>query len=238
MFSRVETCLKASVMILLSTVLLHPVHAQRITPDVSPQEFGDVQSQERSDRLIFPDQIDPPDINQQEEIHNQGKVEQLMADSAAMRVEFEEKISQLRSDSRAMNQQYKNQIQQLQKKIDALREEMESLRTRVQSGASETEKSPGSQQKQASAQEASKPSSSSSESDRPSASPEMKLNPNNASVSDLASIPGLSRRLAERIEWYRREVSPFQSREDLRRVPGVDRQRYEKISPYFHEGPY
>lgn len=238
MSSRVKTCFQTILVIVFSLTIFQPVYGQRITPDVFPQESNNDQSQERSDRLIFPEQIVPPNTSKRKKKPNEGTIEQLRADSAAMRVEFEEKISRLRSDSEVMSRQYEQRIQQLKKKIDAFRKEIQSLRTRMKSGSSENQRTSSNQSSQVSSKRSNKSSATSSQTDRPQASPEMKLNPNTANISDLASIPGLSRRIAERIEWYRREVRPFQSREDLRRVPGVDRKRFEEISPYFHEGSY
>ncbi|MFB6355735.1 MAG: helix-hairpin-helix domain-containing protein, partial [bacterium] len=65
-----------------------------------------------------------------------------------------------------------------------------------------------------------------------------KFNPNTVSVDRLKAIPGLPDHLADRIEWYRREVRPFKQRKDLRRVPGIDRSVFIKIKDNFHPGPY
>lgn len=139
------------------------------------------------------------------------RVDRLLSDSAAMRRtirSLRRRIERLRADSAAM----RRRIQELERRDS--RQGPRNLRSESTTGEPSGE--------QLSFE----------------ASPETRFNPNTASLTDLRSIPGLTERLAERIEWYRREVQPFQNRNDLRRVPGIDRRVYRSIAPYFHEGPY
>ncbi|QJA06669.1 DUF4124 domain-containing protein [Thermosulfurimonas marina] len=65
------------------------------------------------------------------------------------------------------------------------------------------------------------------------------LDPNRASVEELAALPGIGRGLARRIVEYRRQHGPFRSPEDLLKVKGIGPRRLERLRPYleFPESP-
>jgi competence ComEA-like helix-hairpin-helix protein len=220
---------------------------------------------------------------QEQELSQDALIEKLRADSASMRIRFEEKVRELKSDSQTMREK----ISQLQSDSSAMREKIQKLTKKVnelekklneEGSGSKTTPSPsmgGPGQDQPRLQPTPQtgpqpPSSMKSESKSSSTTDQDKtqskekkdqdkkqedkkaeqekdkeglpegtrLNPNTASLSELKSIEGLSDRLAERIEWYRREVSPFKDLQDLKRVPGIDRQVFKSIKNFFHEGPY
>lgn len=193
--------------------------------------------------------------SKESDLSKDALIEKLRADSAAMSIRFEETIRQLRSDSQAM----RKKIKELRQRVASLKSQdtgsrapelkrSDRDRTRLSDrGSSDTEED-ASRSTQSDTQESDTQEASDSEREKTnelreddeesSIASDRRLNPNNASLSDLKSIPDLSDRLAERIEWYRREVTPFEDLQDLKRVPGIDRQVFESIREYFHEGPY
>lgn len=224
------------------TGLIQPVLAQRISPGASAH-IEKEQSKSSRPRLILPEKIEMEDTEERKQKYNRGALEQLRADSAAMRVKFEEKISELRSDSQEMRTRYQRKIQKLQGEINSLQQKLERLRTDKRASDQEEDSSPklelpGMSNEKKETKQSETGTTEESGVQKQKVSENTRFNPNTASLDDLKSIPGLSERLAERIEWYRREVQPFQKREDLSRVPGVDRQVYQQISRYFHNGPY
>jgi hypothetical protein len=58
------------------------------------------------------------------------------------------------------------------------------------------------------------------------------LNPNHASAADLATLPGLSPGLAQRIVAYRKAHGPFSSRTALTAVEGVTPDHLRAVAPY------
>ena len=52
------------------------------------------------------------------------------------------------------------------------------------------------------------------------------LNLNTATLKELESLPGVDRRLAENILWYRENVGPFLGPRDMLFVPGMTEDRY------------
>ena len=64
------------------------------------------------------------------------------------------------------------------------------------------------------------------------------LNPNEASLEELQALPGVTDRLARRIDWYRNNVGPFEEPEDLRKVPGLTEEQFETLSERLEPGPY
>jgi competence protein ComEA len=63
-----------------------------------------------------------------------------------------------------------------------------------------------------------------------------KLDPNKASVEELTLVPGLGKTLAPRIV-EARQVQPFRTVDDLRRVKGIGAKTLEAIRPYFQIAP-
>lgn len=59
-----------------------------------------------------------------------------------------------------------------------------------------------------------------------------KVNVNSASANELASVPGLSQTLAERIVAYREANGDFNTLEELQNVLGIGAKTYEKIRDY------
>jgi DNA uptake protein ComE-like DNA-binding protein len=56
---------------------------------------------------------------------------------------------------------------------------------------------------------------------------EVPLDPNRATVAELASLDGIGRKLAERI----RAARPFRSLDEVARVRGVGRRKLERLRP-------
>lgn len=54
---------------------------------------------------------------------------------------------------------------------------------------------------------------------------------NRADLEQLATLPGIGEKLAERINAYREENGPFKSVDDLLKVKGVGPKMLEKIRP-------
>lgn len=52
---------------------------------------------------------------------------------------------------------------------------------------------------------------------------------NQATIAELATLPGIGPRLAEKIEAYRQTVGPFESVYDLTRVSGISEQKLEEL---------
>ena len=59
-----------------------------------------------------------------------------------------------------------------------------------------------------------------------------KVNVNTASANELATVPGLSQTLAERIVAYREANGEFNTLEELQNVLGIGSKTYEKIRDY------
>ncbi len=58
------------------------------------------------------------------------------------------------------------------------------------------------------------------------------LNINTASITELLSLPGIGRTLAERIVQHREHKGRFRAAEDLQNVKGINRKKFEKLKPY------
>ncbi len=55
---------------------------------------------------------------------------------------------------------------------------------------------------------------------------------NEAGSHELASLPGIGPKLAERIVEYRNQHGPFRRTEDIQRVKGIGKKMFEKIKPF------
>ena len=66
--------------------------------------------------------------------------------------------------------------------------------------------------------------------------PDMRLDLNTATAAELAMLPGIGPRLAERIVFDRAANRPFRSRADLARVRGIGPVVVERIGPYVVAG--
>jgi competence protein ComEA len=62
--------------------------------------------------------------------------------------------------------------------------------------------------------------------------PDMRLELNHATAAELALLPGIGPRLAERIVNDRQDHGPFRSVDDLQRVRGIGPIKAEQIKPY------
>ncbi len=171
-------------------------------------------------------------------------LEEVLADSEAMRLEFEERLrrslemlekmetqlSQL-ADSVAYYRDtvvpdLKSDSQQIQERVARLVEENKKLKRRL------TSDTPA-------AKETTSPVIAQQPEGREIESSQIRLlNPNEATLEELKAIESLSPRLAGRIEWYREHIRRFKSRKDLRRVPGIDSSVYEAIKNNFQPGSY
>jgi competence protein ComEA len=60
---------------------------------------------------------------------------------------------------------------------------------------------------------------------------------NTASLDDLASIPGLSAKLAMAVVAERTRSGPYESLDDLIRVPGIGPARLARARPFLATGP-
>jgi competence protein ComEA len=60
---------------------------------------------------------------------------------------------------------------------------------------------------------------------------------NKAQWPELATLPGVGRKLAERIVQSRETDGPFRDNDDLRRVRGVGVRTLENIRPYLRSAP-
>lgn len=64
------------------------------------------------------------------------------------------------------------------------------------------------------------------------------VHPNEASMEQLQQLPGVTDRLARRIDWYRSNVGLFEQPEDLRQVPGLTEENFQSIREHLQPGPY
>jgi len=62
--------------------------------------------------------------------------------------------------------------------------------------------------------------------------PVVQVDINAAGIEELASLPRIGPKLAERVLDYRRQHGPFQSADELTRVKGIGRKMLETIRPY------
>ena len=60
------------------------------------------------------------------------------------------------------------------------------------------------------------------------------LHPDCMTTADWEALPGLSTKLAERIEADRRQNGDFETLENLCRVPGIGQGLLSKLKPFFH----
>ncbi|MFB6345833.1 MAG: ComEA family DNA-binding protein [bacterium] len=196
---------------------------------IPPEEFGKYRDQKQ----------------QRSELSKDALIEKLRADSASMRLRFRETMREVRADSKAMRkiiQRLRRENKRLSRRL--ARELNSDTKTTERMGQSRKPDSPATATPGTSAgtepnRKESMDTQTKSREEGDEAIPQnRKFNPNEASSSDLKSIPELSDRLAERIQWYRREVRPFKKITDLMRVPGIDRSTYDKIKGYFLKGPY
>jgi comEA protein len=58
------------------------------------------------------------------------------------------------------------------------------------------------------------------------------ININTAKVRDLARLPRIGTRTAERIIEFRKQNGIFQSIEDIQKVPGIGEKTFEQIKPF------
>lgn len=58
------------------------------------------------------------------------------------------------------------------------------------------------------------------------------VNINTATAAELAFLPGIGPKAAERIIAYREEHGPFKKTTDLMQVKGIGDRTYERLSPY------
>jgi comEA protein len=63
-------------------------------------------------------------------------------------------------------------------------------------------------------------------------SSQSKVNINNASLTELQTLPGIGPSIAKRILEYRTKNPPFQRIEDLLIIKGINRKLLEKIRPF------
>jgi competence protein ComEA len=62
--------------------------------------------------------------------------------------------------------------------------------------------------------------------------PDMRIDINRANAAELASLPGLGERLAQRIIEDRENTGRFANIDDLGRVPGIGDAMIERLRPY------
>ena len=62
--------------------------------------------------------------------------------------------------------------------------------------------------------------------------PDMRVNINSAGAAELALLPGVGERLAQRIVADREDHGPFASLNELERVPGMGAATIERLGPY------
>jgi comEA protein len=58
------------------------------------------------------------------------------------------------------------------------------------------------------------------------------ININKASLKDLEKIPGIGKKIAQRIIQYRLRFGEFKKLDDLKKVKGIGKKRLEKIKPF------
>jgi competence protein ComEA len=60
---------------------------------------------------------------------------------------------------------------------------------------------------------------------------------NSAQLEQLVQVPGIGERTAEKIEAYRKDHGPFQSKTELTQIPGIGPAKYEKIGDWVTTRP-
>ncbi|MFP4687688.1 MAG: helix-hairpin-helix domain-containing protein [bacterium] len=228
--------------------------------DQEQQEKDQKQQKEQGDTDAESGRVELPKFEEEKdeadtevEAEEEVNIEQLLADSEAMRIEFEEKMrrcqdqlerSEVRSQQFADSTAYyrdtvvtdlKSESSQMQTQLARLRRENKRLRQHLASASDGLDTAQlvkiedGADTRDADTEK---------EVEKPEQKPARLLDPNTASLDKLKNIEGLSPRLAGRIKWYREDIRRFGRRKDLRRVPGIDTGLYEKIKHYFRPGSY
>jgi competence protein ComEA len=64
------------------------------------------------------------------------------------------------------------------------------------------------------------------------AAPSKIVDLNKANAGDLASVPGIGPKIADRILDYRNKNGKFKSKEEIMNVKGIGQKKYEKIKNY------
>ena len=62
------------------------------------------------------------------------------------------------------------------------------------------------------------------------------LNVNQASAAELAQVPGINAKLAERIVTFRRNTGAFSKLDDIRGVKGIGPATVNRLRPYLKVG--
>jgi len=66
--------------------------------------------------------------------------------------------------------------------------------------------------------------------------PELRVDINEADVSELSKLPGIGEQVAKRIVAYRKENGPFEKAEELMNVRGIGEKSFLKLQPYLSLG--
>jgi len=66
--------------------------------------------------------------------------------------------------------------------------------------------------------------------------PELRVDINEADVTELSKLPGIGEQVAKRIVAYRKENGPFEKAEELMNVRGIGEKSFLKLQPYLSLG--
>ncbi len=72
--------------------------------------------------------------------------------------------------------------------------------------------------------------------ERKASKPEIRVDINEADVSELSKLPGIGEQVAKRIVAYRKENGPFEKAEELMNVRGIGEKSFLKLQPYLSLG--
>jgi len=68
------------------------------------------------------------------------------------------------------------------------------------------------------------------------ATPDAPVDLNNATATELQTIPGIGKVTAARIVEWRKQHGPFRRAEDLMKVKGIGEKSFDKLRPYLKVG--